>query len=124
MENVDAMAVFIEHLRPLGARIALDEFGAGFSSFYYLKHFDVDYLKIGGSFTQDLRENEESRVFVKAVNDLARGLKRIVVAKDVENAETLKLLLAAGAQYAQGSHFQRAFRLGATLPSRLRAARA
>jgi len=124
MENVDAMAVFIEQLRPLGARIALDEFGAGFSSFYYLKHFDVDYLKIGGSFTQDLRENEESRVFIKAVNELARGLKRIVVAKDVENAETLKLLQNAGTLYAQGSHFQRVFKLGAALPSKLRAARA
>ncbi|MGE0559738.1 MAG: putative bifunctional diguanylate cyclase/phosphodiesterase [Burkholderiales bacterium] len=124
MENIDAMAAFIEHLRPLGARIALDEFGAGFSSFYYLKRFEVDYLKIGSGFTQDLHENEESRVFIKAVNDLARGLKRIVVAKDVENAGTLKLLQEAGTRYAQGSHFQRAFRLGGALPLRPRAARA
>ena len=124
MENVDAMAVFIEHLRPLGARIALDEFGAGFSSFYYLKHFDVDYLKIGGSFTHDIKDSEESRVFIKAVNDLARGLKRIVVAKDVEDVATLKLLQDAGTRYAQGSHFQRAFPLEGALPTRLRTARA
>ena len=54
------------------ARAALDDFGTGFSSFYYLKRFDVDYLKISGAFTQDLSDNEESRAFVKAVNDLAR----------------------------------------------------
>lgn len=112
MENIDATAAFIDQLRPLGARFALDDFGTGFSSFYYLKRFEVDYLKIHGSFTQDLQDNAESRVFVKAVNGLARDLKRQVVAKGVENAETLKLLKEAGTLYAQGKFLQPVTRLG------------
>lgn len=111
MENIDATAAFIDQLRPLGARFALDDFGTGFSSFYYLKRFEVDYLKIHRSFTQDLQDNAESRVFVKAVNGLARDLKRQVVAKGVENAETLKLLKEAGTLYAQGKFLQPVTRL-------------
>ena len=111
MENIDATAAFIDQLRPLGARFALDDFGTGFSSFYYLKRFEVDYLKIHRSFTQDLHDNAESRVFVKAVNGLARDLKRQVVAKGVENAETLKLLKETGTLYAQGKFLQPVARL-------------
>ena len=116
MENIDATAAFIEHLRPLGARVALDDFGAGFSSFYYLKRFNVEYLKIDERFTQDLHENEESRVFVKAVNDLANGLKRQIIVKGVENAAILKVLKDTGALYAQGNLFQTAVPLGTVLP--------
>lgn len=122
MENIDAMTAFIDQLRPLGARVALDDFGTGFSSFYYLKRFEVDYLKISSSFTQDLRDNEESRVFVKAVNGLARDLKRQVIAKGVESAGMLKLLKDAGTLYAQGSLFRQAQPLGAAQPSRRRGA--
>ena len=106
MENIDATASFIEQMRALGARAALDDFGTGFSSFYYLKRFNVDYLKISGAFTQDLSDNEESRVFVKAVNGLARDLKRQVIAKGVETELMLNLLKDAGALYAQGHYFQ------------------
>jgi len=113
MENIDATASFIDQLRPLGSRFALDDFGTGFSSFYYLKRFEVDYLKIHRSFTQDLHENAESRVFVKALNGLARDLNRQVVAKGVESAETLKLLKDAGTLYAQGKFLQPVARLGA-----------
>ncbi len=116
MENIDATAAFIAQLRPVGARIALDDFGAGFSSFYYLKRFDVDYLKIDDSFIRDLQENEESRVFIKAVNDLARGLKRQVIVRGVENAGMLKVLKDAGALYGQGNLFQAVLPLGAKLP--------
>ncbi len=120
MENIDATAAFIEQLRPLGSRFALDDFGTGFSSFYYLKRFEVDYLKIHRSFTQDLHENAESRVFIKAVNGLARDLKRQVVAKGVESAETLKLLKDAGTLYAQGKFLRPVARLGEAAPTRTR----
>lgn len=118
MENIDATADFITQIRALGARAALDDFGTGFSSFYYLKRFEVDYLKISGAFTQDLSDNEESRVFVKAVNGLARDLKRQVIAKGVETELMLKLLKDAGALYAQGRYFQPATPLGVVAPSR------
>jgi diguanylate cyclase (GGDEF)-like protein/PAS domain S-box-containing protein/excisionase family DNA binding protein len=117
MENIDATASFIEQMRALGARAALDDFGTGFSSFYYLKHFNVDYLKISGAFTQDLSDNEESRVFVKAVNGFARDLKRQVIAKGVETELMLKLLKEAGALYAQGHYFQPAAPLDTVIPA-------
>ena len=120
MENIDATAAFIDQMRPLGARFALDDFGTGFSSFYYLKRFEVDYLKINGSFTQDLRDNAESRVFIKAVNGLARELRRQVVAKGVEDATTLSLLKEAGTLYAQGNLLQPVARLGEGAPARSR----
>lgn len=123
MENIDATAAFIEQLRPLGARFALDDFGTGFSSFYYLKRFEVDYLKIHHSFTAEFRDNAESRVFVKALNGLARDLKRQVVAKGVEDAETLKLLKEAGTLYAQGRFLQPVARLSDSVTTRMRNAK-
>jgi diguanylate cyclase (GGDEF)-like protein len=117
MENIDATAAFIQQMRDLGARAALDDFGTGFSSFYYLKRFNVDYLKISGAFTQDLSDNEESRGFVKAVNGLARDLKRQVIAKGVETELMVKLLKEAGALYAQGRYFQAAAPLVTAIPA-------
>lgn len=106
MENIDATAAFISQLRSLGARAALDDFGAGFSSFYYLRHFEVDYLKISNAFTRELDDNPESRAFVRAVTGLARDLRRQVIAKGVESAPMLKLLRESGALYAQGRYFR------------------
>jgi EAL domain-containing protein (putative c-di-GMP-specific phosphodiesterase class I) len=117
MENIDATAAFIQQMRDLGARAALDDFGTGFSSFYYLKRFNVDYLKISGAFTQDLSDNEESRGFLKAVNGLARDLKRQVIAKGVETELMVKLLKEAGALYAQGRYFQAAAPLVTAIPA-------
>ena len=88
-------------------RFALDDFGAGFSSFYYLKRFDVDYLKIDGSFIRDLATEEASRIFVKALNDVAKGLKKQVIAEWVENQDVLKALVDMGTQYGQGFLFKR-----------------
>jgi EAL domain-containing protein (putative c-di-GMP-specific phosphodiesterase class I) len=105
MENIDATAHFIERLRPAGARFALDDFGAGFSSFYYLKRFSVDILKVDGGFTRDLNTNAESRAFLRAVNGLAQDIGRIVIAKAVENEDVLKPLKETGTQYAQGQWF-------------------
>lgn len=121
MENIDATAAFISQVRNLGARAALDDFGTGFSSFYYLRHFEVDYLKISGAFTQTLDDDQESRAFVRAVNGLARDLKRQVIAKGVESALQLQLLREAGALYAQGRYFQPVTALGATEPLQISA---
>ena len=77
----------------------------------------MDYLKISSAFTQYLSDNEESRVFVKAVNDLARNLKRQVIAKGVETELMVKLLKEAGALYAQGHYFQAAAPLGTAIPA-------
>jgi diguanylate cyclase (GGDEF)-like protein/PAS domain S-box-containing protein len=107
MSEIDVTLTFIKRLKEMGCRFALDDFGAGFSSFYYLKRFDVDYLKIDGSFIRDLATDEGSRIFVRALNDVARGLDKQVIAEWVESPEALNLLLGMGTQFGQGYLFQR-----------------
>jgi diguanylate cyclase (GGDEF)-like protein len=112
MSEIDVTLTFIKQLKEMGCRFALDDFGAGFSSFYYLKRFDVDYLKIDGSFVRDLATDEGSRIFVRALNDVARGLDKQVIAESVESPEVLNLLLGMGTQFGQGYLFQRPVPLG------------
>jgi len=107
MSEIDVTLTFIKRLKEMGCRFALDDFGAGFSSFYYLKRFDVDYLKIDGRFIRDLATDEGSRIFVRALNDVARGLDKQVIAEWVETPEVLNLLLGMGTQFGQGFMFQR-----------------
>jgi diguanylate cyclase (GGDEF)-like protein/PAS domain S-box-containing protein/excisionase family DNA binding protein len=107
MSEIDVTLSFINQLKEMGCRFALDDFGAGFSSFYYLKRFEVDYLKIAGSFIRDLANDEGSRLFVRALNDVAHGLSKQVVAEWVETPEVLRLLVGMGAQYGQGYLFRR-----------------
>lgn len=106
MSEVDITMSFIRQLKDMGCRFALDDFGAGFSSFYYLKRLDVDYLKIDGNFIRDLAVDEGSRLFVKALCDVARGLSKQVIAEWVETQDVLRILLDMGAQYGQGILFR------------------
>lgn len=95
---------FIEIIRQAGCRICLDDFGSGFSTFTYLKYLDVEILKVDGVFIQDLPNNYENQVFVKAMVSIAQGLGKSLVAEYVESAETLQLLKSFGVQFAQGYH--------------------
>ena len=107
MSDIDVTHHVHPRLKEMGCRFALDDFGAGFSSFYYLKRFDVDYLKIDGGFIRDLATDEGSRIFVRALNDVAHGLDKQVIAEWVETPEALNILLDMGTQFGQGYLFQR-----------------
>ncbi|HTD89983.1 MAG TPA: bifunctional diguanylate cyclase/phosphodiesterase, partial [Burkholderiales bacterium] len=107
LSDIDVALKFIRRLKEIGCRIALDDFGSGFSSFYYLKQFDVDYLKIDGSFIRDLASDNGSRLFVKALIDVAHGLNKQVIAEWVEDATAVDLLMRMGTQFGQGYHFHR-----------------
>ena len=113
--EIDVTLTFIRRLKEMGCRFALDDFGAGFSSFYYLKRFEVDYLKIDGSFIRDLAQDEGCRIFVRALNEVARELKKQVIAEWVETPEVLKLLLEMGAQFGQGYLFRKPMPLAHSL---------
>jgi EAL domain-containing protein (putative c-di-GMP-specific phosphodiesterase class I) len=103
----------------MGCRFALDDFGAGFSSFYYLKRFDVDYVKIDGGFIRDLATDEANRIFVKAVCDIAKGLNKQVIAEWVEDREVVKILTEMDTVvYAQGFLFHRPAPLWEQSPER------
>ena len=95
---------FIEALHQTGCKVCLDDFGAGFSSFAYLKHLRADILKIDGVFIRDLPNDPDSQLFVKAIVDVARGLRKLTVAEFVEDEETLIMLKKFGIGMVQGYH--------------------
>jgi diguanylate cyclase (GGDEF)-like protein len=97
----------IRELKRYGCEFALDDFGVGYSSFNYIKHLDIDYLKIDGSFVRNLLESEDDRVFVKALADVARGMSIKTIAEMVEDESVVQYLYELGIDYGQGYHFGR-----------------
>ncbi len=94
----------MQSMRAMGCHFALDDFGAGFSSLRYLRQLPVDYVKIDGSFIQNLPEDRDNQVMVKAITDVARGFGIKTVAEYVESSEILSMLQSYGVDYAQGYH--------------------
>ncbi len=103
--NLDLVQQFVREVKQLGCRFALDDFGVGFSSFYYIKQLDIDYLKIDGSFICNLLESANDRVFVQAMVEISRVYDMKVIAEWVENEEIAALLKEIGVDYGQGYHF-------------------
>jgi EAL domain-containing protein (putative c-di-GMP-specific phosphodiesterase class I) len=100
--NIDRARQFARRVADLGCEFALDDFGAGFASFYYLKHLAFDLLKIDGEFVTDLANSRTNQLVVKAVVYIARGLGKRTIAEFVEDEETLELLRGMGVDFAQG----------------------
>jgi len=93
---------FCSGVHALGAAIALDDFGAGFGSFQYLKHLPFRYLKIDGDFIRSLTSSVTDQLVVKSMVDIARGMGMKTIAEFVEEAETVAMLRQKGVDYSQG----------------------
>ena len=102
VSNLGKAQQFITALREHGCSIALDDFGAGLSSFAYLKNFAVDFLKIDGGFIRDISDNRISESMVAAITQVAKVMELETVAEYVENKKTRKLVADLGVHYAQG----------------------
>ncbi len=107
VENFTDACDLIQVLREKGYRFALDDFGAGFSSFDYLKHMPVDYVKIDGSFVRNLAKDKVDRIFVNAINEMARGLNVQTIAEFVEDQATVDVLRELNVPLGQGYFFAR-----------------
>ncbi len=105
--NLASAASLAERLTSLGCRFALDDFGVGFGSFYYLKRLPLHYIKIDGDFIQSLTRSQTDQHVTKAIVDVAQGMGLKTIAEFVEDAETLDLLRTYGVDYAQGFHIGR-----------------
>jgi len=102
--KLSAAEKFITALKTMGCLFALDDFGAGFSSFAYLKHLPVDKLKIDGTFVQGMADSQIDQAMVQSMNQVAHALGKQTIAEYVENSKTLELLRDYGVDYAQGNY--------------------
>jgi diguanylate cyclase (GGDEF)-like protein/PAS domain S-box-containing protein len=93
---------FIQALKELGCRFALDDFGTGLSSFGYLKHFPVDFLKIDGSFVKEILHDPIDREMVRSINEIGHLTGKQTIAEFAENHEIIEMLRSLGVDYAQG----------------------
>jgi diguanylate cyclase (GGDEF)-like protein/PAS domain S-box-containing protein len=93
---------FIQALKELGCKFALDDFGTGLSSFGYLKHFPVDFLKIDGSFVKEILHDPIDREMVRSINEIGHLTGKLTIAEFAENAEIINVLRSLGVDYAQG----------------------
>ena len=105
--NIPLARRFAERLMALGCRFALDDFGAGFGSFYYLKHLPFDYLKIDGEFVAGCLANRTDQLVIEAVVRIAQGLGKETIAEFVETPELEAFLREQGIDHAQGYHIGR-----------------
>ena len=94
----------LDAVKAVGVGVAIDDFGAGHTSFKHLRSFPVDLLKIDGAFVQNLSRSTDDRFFVRALIDLAHHLGIATVAEWVEDEETARLLAGWGVDYLQGDH--------------------
>jgi diguanylate cyclase (GGDEF)-like protein len=103
--DIDGTCAAIAAMKSLGMRVAMDDFGAGHTSFKNLRRLGFDLIKIDGAFIQNLARSPDDRFFVRTLLDLARYLNIPTVAEWVEDAETARLLAEWGVEYAQGNFF-------------------
>ena len=108
---------FAARLSELGCSFALDDFGAGFGSFYYAKHLPFDYLKIDGEFVRNCRTSRVDQVVIDSVVELARGLGKRTVAEFVQDEESVQLLRASGVDFGQGYYLGRPRPVADALPT-------
>jgi len=101
--NLTKAAELMHELKTLGCRFALDDFGAGVSSFAYLKYLPADYLKIDGAFIRDLARNPMDHAIVEAINRIGHVMGMATVAEFVEDQATVDKLRQLGVDYAQGT---------------------
>jgi EAL domain-containing protein (putative c-di-GMP-specific phosphodiesterase class I) len=105
MQDMRDAAAFIHSLKDLGCKVALDDFGAGYTSFYNLKTFPFDMVKLDGVYIRDLIESPKNGKFIKALADLAASLGMECVAEMVSSKELGEILKDYNIQYYQGFHY-------------------
>lgn len=118
LTDMHHMQRFIDRARAIGAKVSLDDFGAGYSSFGYLKGLSVDALKLDGSLVKDAAQNPATMAILAALGGLAKNLGMKSIGEFAEDLQTIKALVAAGVDYAQGYAISKP-----VLPERILAAR-
>ena len=98
---------FADRLTEFGCQVAIDDYGAGFGPFHYLKRIPFDLIKIDGSFVRDMPRSDADQLTVQAIVQIARGLGKATIAEYVQDDETAQMLREYGVDMAQGYHLGR-----------------
>jgi diguanylate cyclase (GGDEF)-like protein len=107
VSDYEAAAGFADRLTEFGCQVAIDDYGAGFGPFYYLRTMPFDMIKIDGAFIRDMPRNDADQLTVKAIVQIARGLGKTTIAEFVQDEVTLEMLREYGVDMAQGYHLGR-----------------
>jgi diguanylate cyclase (GGDEF)-like protein len=105
IQDINESVAFVDTVKELGCRVAIDDFGAGYTSFHNLKHLGADMVKIDGTFIKSLATDPADRVFVEALVHLAKSFKMETVAEWVGDQRSVDILSEIGVTYLQGFHF-------------------
>jgi diguanylate cyclase (GGDEF)-like protein len=105
LNDFEEIARFVSNLRDMGCRVAIDDFGAGYTSFRNLQMLHVDMVKIDGSYVKGLTQSRDNQIFVRTLVDLAQNFNLKTVAEWVGSDEEAEMLQGFGVDYFQGFHF-------------------
>ncbi|HWN72404.1 MAG TPA: EAL domain-containing protein [Solirubrobacterales bacterium] len=107
VDDYETAGAFADRLTEFGCEVAIDDYGAGFGPFAYLKKMPFDVIKIDGTFVRDMPRNDADQLVVKAIVEIARGLGKRTIAEFVEDEDTTRMLREYGVDMAQGYHLGR-----------------
>jgi diguanylate cyclase (GGDEF)-like protein/PAS domain S-box-containing protein len=107
ISNLAVTHDLLHHFKSIGAKIAFDDFGIGFTSFEYVRELPVDYIKIDQSFIRFIHEREQDRVLVKSMVEMSHSLGKKVIVEGVENRAALDIVRDIGVEYIQGYYICR-----------------
>jgi len=107
LEDFEDSALFVAAVRDLGCKVALDDFGSGYTTFRHLKSLTVDVVKIDGSFVMNVSDNPDNLLFIRSLLNLAGGFGVQTVAECVETEEDANLLIKEGVNFLQGYYYGR-----------------
>lgn len=113
--NIDNTIKLIRELQKMGTRFMLDDFGSGMSSFSYLKHLPVNFLKMDGAYVKDITSSKVDLAMAKAIQSVAQSMEIQTIAEYVEDEATLDCLKDMGVAYAQGFYLNRPIPLSEAL---------
>jgi len=106
IQNYETVSEFIKKLKSFGCKIAIDDFGSGYSNFEYILKLNVDYLKIDGSLIKNITTDSNAKIVVSTIVDFAKKLGIKTIAEFVENEEIFKIMQELEIDYSQGYYFQ------------------
>ena len=105
LQDIENISSIFKHIKSMGYKIALDDFGAGYNSFSNLSELDFDIVKIDGSYIKNISKNPKSQIFTQVLTDLAKKLNIEIVAEIIDNEDDLNFIKKLGIDYYQGYYF-------------------